>query len=257
MSLRILSLGAGVQSTALLVMILEGIIEADAAIFADTGWEPAAVYKHLDELRIRSDAAGFPVYVVSAGHSIRTVGADSPTAGRPPLYLLGDRGAGMLRRQCTKVYKVQPVRRKLRELLAASDHDHAEQLLGISIDELQRMRSSDVRYITNVYPLVDLGLRRSDCLAFLKERGIDAPRSACIGCPYHSDAEWRRLRDEAPEEFADAVAYEQEIQADGLGLNAVPYLHRARIPLNQVDLSTLEDRGQLSFADECEGMCGV
>lgn len=256
MTLRVLSLGAGVQSTTVLVMILEGLVEADAAVFSDTGWEPAAVYRHLDNLRARAEDSGFPVYTVSAGNSIRTVGGAS-TSGRPPLYVLGDRGAGMLRRQCTTVYKVQPVRRKLRELLSSSPHDHVEQLLGISVDEIQRMRSSDVRYITNVYPLIDLGFRRSDCLAFLQARGIDAPRSACIGCPYHSDAEWRRLRDEAPEEFADAVAYEREIQADGLGLDAVPYLHRARVPLDEVDLSTLEDHGQLTFDDECQGMCGV
>lgn len=256
MTLRVLSLGAGVQSTALLEMILAGDVKADAAVFADTGWEPRAVYQHLNALRIRADAHGFPIHIVSTGHSIRTVGGES-TAGRPPLYLVGDRGNGMLRRQCTQVFKVQPVRRKLRAMLAETQSDRVEQLLGISADEIQRVRTSDVRYITNVYPLVDLGLRRSDCIAYLESRGLSAPRSACIGCPYHSDAEWRRLRDESPEEFADAVKYEREIQKDGLGLDATPYLHRQRVPLDQVDLSTIEDHGQLTFDDECLGMCGV
>ena len=40
----------------------------DAAIFADTGWEPAAVYVHLDRLQAAADAAGLPVYRVSAGN---------------------------------------------------------------------------------------------------------------------------------------------------------------------------------------------
>jgi hypothetical protein len=254
--MKILSLGAGVQSTALLVMILEGAVDADAAVFADTGWEPRAVYDHLDALKKMADAAAFPIHIVSAGHSIREVGGDWQS-GRPPLFLLGDRGAGMLRRQCTTVYKVQPVRRKIREIMREAGVDHVDQLLGISIDEIQRMRTSDVQYITNVYPLIDAGMRRSDCLEYLRDRGLQAPRSACIGCPYHSDAEWRRLRDESPDEFADAIAYEREIQADGLGLDAVPFLHRSRVTLDRVDLSTLEDRGQLTFDDECEGMCGV
>ena len=256
MTLRVLSLGAGVQSTALLEMILAGDLDADAAVFADTGWEPHAVYQHLEALKIRADAHGFPIHIVNAGHSIRTVGGQS-TAGRPPLYLLGDRGHGMLRRQCTQVFKVQPVRRKLRAMLTETGGTRVEQILGISADEIQRVRTSDVKYITNLYPLVDRGLRRSDCIAYLESRGLSAPRSACIGCPYHSNTEWRRLRDDSPEEFADAVAYEREIQADGLALEATPYLHRQRVPLDEVDLSTPEDHGQLTFDDECLGMCGV
>ena len=254
--MRVLSLGAGVQSTALLVMILEGDVDADAAIFADTGWEPRAVYDHLAMLRKMAEDNGFPIHIVNAGHSIRTVGGDA-TAGRPPVYLRGERGDGMLRRQCTKVFKVQPVRRKIREMMQERNAASAEQLLGISVDEIQRMRTSDVRYLTNVYPLIDAGMRRSDCVEYLQSRAIDAPRSACIGCPYHSDAEWRRLRDESSHEFADAVQYEREIQEHGFGLDAVPFLHRSRVPLDTVDLSTPEDRGQLTFDDECEGMCGV
>jgi len=237
-------------------MILAGDIQADAAVFADTGWEPRAVYQHLKALCLQADTHGFPIHIVDAGHSIRTVGGES-TAGRPPLYLLGERGDGILRRQCTQVFKIQPVRRKLRELLAETGHKRVEQLLGISADEIQRVRISDVKYITNVYPLIDRGMRRSDCIAYLQSRGLSAPRSACIGCPYHSDDEWRRLRDQSPDEFADAVAYEREIQDNGLGLNAIPYLHRQRVPLDEVDLSTREDHGQLTFDDECLGMCGV
>ena len=44
------------------------------------------------------------------------------------------------------------------------------------------------------------------------------------------------------------------------------FIHADRIPLDQVDLSNLEDSGQLSFfgsgklsffGDECAGVCGV
>jgi hypothetical protein len=35
-------------------------------------------------------------------------------------------------------------------------------------------------------------------------------------------------------------------------------MHAQRVPLDQVDLSTPEDHGQLNlFNNECEGMCGV
>src|SRR5690606_3623733 len=65
--LRVLSLGAGVQSTALALMAAHGEFEhaPDCAIFADTGWEPRDVYEHLDRLERELP---FPMYRVSAGN---------------------------------------------------------------------------------------------------------------------------------------------------------------------------------------------
>lgn len=254
-TMHIISLGAGVQSTALFMRACHGELQADCAIFADTGWEPRAVYEHLDALRQHGDKAGITIHVVTAGKSIRDTTTNN-TSGRMPYYLkTGDRD-GMLRRQCTTVFKIQPIRRKVRELLAERDDKTCVMHLGISTDEIQRMRTSDVKYIVNSYPLIDAGLSRRDCVAYLDEIGITAPRSACIGCPFHSDAEWRQLRDTAPDEFADAVQYEQEIQGTVQTIG-MPYLHRQRVPLDQVDLTTLEDRGQMTFDDECAGVCGV
>lgn len=253
--LRIISLGAGVQSTALFVRACHSLDETHAAIFADTGWEPASVYDHLNSLRDLGEVAGIPIYIVTAGKSIRDT-THNHTSGRMPYYIKTGARDGMLRRQCTTVYKIQPIRRKIRELLEEAGKKVATLQLGISTDEIQRMRSSDVKYIVNSYPLIDAGFSRADCIAYLKQHGINAPRSACIGCPYHSDAEWRRIRDESPDEFADAVKYESEIQQT-INTIGMPYLHRQRVPLDQVDLTTIEDHGQMTFNDECAGICGV
>jgi hypothetical protein len=258
--LRVLSLGAGVQSTALLMLILDGEIECDAAIFADTGWEPRAVYDHLEQLKALAAMRGFPLYVVRNGNIRDTVSQDAFYDA--PYYLENPDGSeGMARRQCTHQLKLLPIRRQTRAILAerglTAKPGAVECLLGISLDEVQRMKPSDVQYIVNRWPLIERRWTRRDCLAYLERLGIDAPRSACIGCPYHSDAEWRAIRDNAPAEFADAVAFEQEIQATGAALRGKPFLHRQRVPLDQVDLATLEDRGQLTFDDECSGMCGV
>lgn len=258
--MRILSLGAGVQSTALLMLILEGEVQADAAIFADTGWEPRAVYQHLTLLMDTAETAGFSIHVVTAGESIRTVGKRAEKFGAFDLpYFIRNQhgGEGMVRRQCTSNFKIKPIRRKVRELMRENGARHVTQLIGISLDEVQRMKPADVKFITHEWPLLDRGWTRNDCQQYLRRRGIDAPRSACIGCPFHSNHEWRWLRDNSPDEFADAVAFEREVQAHGLGLYGTPYLHAERVPLDQVDLSTREDHGQLTFAAECEGMCGV
>src|SRR3954469_21285083 len=62
---RVLSLGAGVQSSAVMLMALKREIEpVDAVIFADTGWEPKAVYQWLNYLEARAREAGVPLFRV-------------------------------------------------------------------------------------------------------------------------------------------------------------------------------------------------
>ena len=63
--IRVLSLGAGVQSTVVALMAERGdILPIDCAIFADTQSEPSGVYRHLDWL---SGALSYPVHRVSRG----------------------------------------------------------------------------------------------------------------------------------------------------------------------------------------------
>jgi hypothetical protein len=106
-------------------------------------------------------------------------------------------------------------------------------------------------------------MKRRDCVAWMNAHAYPTPpRSACVFCPYHSDAEWRRLKRDEPEEFAKAVQFERDYQAGKLATVSTkgfkPFLHSSRVPLDQVDFSTDVERGQgLLWGNECEGMCGV
>lgn len=284
--MRILSLGAGVQSTTVLLMSLAGELPTlDHAIFADTGWEPVGVYEHLEKLIAVAADAGLPVHVVSAGNIrddhaapvgehlfIRNPVKHPEYMGRQrsfiPFYVTDDKGAsGITFRTCTKTYKIEPVERKIRDLLGLNYRerwplDHTvDQVIGISWDEAHRTRDANRPAIHNVYPLVDLRMTRNDCHRWMGDHGWTAPRSACIGCPYHRNDEWRRLRDDDPAAFADAVDFDHTIrarQAAGLTvLTGVPYLHDQRVPLDEADLEAPVDHQLSLFGDECEGMCGV
>lgn len=148
--LRLLSLGAGVQSTTLLLMSLHGELEPlDGVIFADTGWEPRAVYAHLETLEARCRLANLPFHRVSAGHIKEDALAPDRRFASMPFHVLNVRGsAGMIRRQCTREYKIAPINRKVRELLGGNTRGkQVEQWLGISLDEAGRMRTSRVGYI--------------------------------------------------------------------------------------------------------------
>lgn len=268
-----LSLGAGVQSSTLALMAACGEITPmpDGAIFADTHAEPAAVYRWLDWLEAQLP---FHVYRVSKGnltHAQLAIRTKKDGTGRwakslIPAFVANKNGTkGIMGRACTYDYKVIQLEKKARALAKITrgqKHITVTQWIGISADEIYRMKPARVKWSQHRWPLVELGMRRRDCIAWMEARGFPKPpRSACIYCPYHSDAEWRRLRDESPTEFQQAVQFERDLQAvkrktDNMG--GVPYLHASLQPLDTVDLSTDTERGQTTlWNNECAGMCGV
>ncbi len=264
--LTVLSLGAGVQSTTLALMSVEGILpRVDVAIFADTGWEPRAVYDHLDRLDATLTAAGIPLTRISNGN-LRADTLNGPYL-HLPVFVRGAGGdASMVRRQCTGDYKTDPIRRHVRELLGARRSKRgavltppagavAEQWIGFSIEEVWRINDAHApRYMRNRYPLIDLGMSRSNCQAWLARRGWQAvPKSACVVCPFHGNRMWRELRDNHPDEWAQAVADDEAIRArDYRGIKQPPYLHRSLLPLAQAPIDrpqprrdSREDQGDL------------
>jgi hypothetical protein len=261
--LRVLSLGAGVQSTTLALMAAHGEVGPmpDCAIFADTGWEPKAVYDHLQWL-MSPNVLPFPVHIVSAGN-IREdlIARGSARAQRfitIPAFLLTGSKEGMGRRQCTSHYKVEPIRKKVRELLGVGPRSHvpagaAEMWIGISLDEVIRATPSKIKFQVHRFPLLEQRMPRRDCLAWLERNSYPlAPKSSCIGCPFHSDAAWRAIKDNAPDEWAEAVEVDSAIRKpiDRSGVPVLPaeqFLHPQRVPLDQVDLSTAEDHGAAQY----------
>lgn len=264
--LRVLSLGAGVQSSTLALMIAKGELPmVDCAIFADTQAETTAVYRHLDWLEKQLP---FPVHRVTAGNLREnildaTIGHSRMDA-RPPFFVSG---GGMLNRQCTQDFKIIPIVRKIRELIGLKPRQRGpttpvvEQLIGISLDEAMRMKPSRLKYVVHTWPLIDHRMTRTDCLNWMKLNGYPEPsKSSCTFCPYHDDALWRDMKANDPESWADAVGVDKAIR------NGIPkakivsqwFLHRSMKPLDQVDLRSAEDAGQYRlFNNECEGMCGV
>jgi hypothetical protein len=250
-TIRVLSLGAGVQSTTLLLMACEGALpKLDAAIFADTGWEPRRVYEHLDLISVRAAEQGIPVIRVAKG-DLRADSTDPAHRYTSVPYFIRnpDGSEGMGRRQCTSEYKLTPIRRKVREMLGAPAPDFrrvprgrvAEQWVGFSVDEIGRVSDKfAVRYMTTRYPLLELGMDRKACERWLRSRGwTSVAKSACIGCPMHGNRQWRDLRDNHPDEWADAVTLDAAIRKGGshrLPLRGEAFLHRSRVPLAEAPI---------------------
>lgn len=262
--MRYISLGAGVQSSALLVLSAKEIVpRADVAIFADTKDEPEWVYSHLEQLKKWSS---IEIVTVTEGHLSQDVidrhnGKRSRSAAIPAFTVGQDGRAAPLTRQCTRDYKINPIQREVRRRMGYEKgkriSEIATAMIGISRDEATRMKPSQTRWIKNEYPLVDLGLTRNDCLRIVSGEGLPEPKkSSCVFCPYHSDAFWLSLRNEHPEEWQRAVEFDRSIRdMSASGVHSAVYLHRTLRPLDQVELKHENQYGL--FDEECEGVCGV
>lgn len=273
---RSLSLGAGVQSTVLALMAERGehgLPKPDVAIFADTGWEPQAVYDHLSWLETQ---LSFPVIRVNNGNIKENILAGRGTHGEAylgiPAHLTDQNGKviGMANRQCTAKYKIKPINDKVKELMGVPKGrrvpkgKRAEIWIGISADEISRAKPSREEWATNRHPLLDLGLGRAQLLNWFNENypGYYLPRSACIGCPYKSDSEWKWLRDNAPDAFEEAKFIDTAIRTIPQVRRAITrngnyaYLHRSRTPLKDIDFDHADDYDAV-MSEECEGVCAV
>jgi len=276
-----ISLGAGVQSTAMALMAAHGEITPmpDCAIFADTGDEPQRVYDHLAWL-MSGNVLPFPVHIVRAagrlGEEIIKATRGESLRGshaRPPFYVKGIYPAGstvpVLDDDGNQVGERvrDTIQKKVRELINLRPRQQwpkevrVHQWIGISTDEAVRMKPSRIPAIQARWPLIERRLSRSDCKLWLQRNGYpEPPKSACTFCPYRSDDQWRWLRDTDPVAWQYAIEVDRAIRP-GLRSDALQgelYVHRSMIPLEEVDLSTASERGQPDlFGDECEGMCGV
>lgn len=267
--IHVLSFGAGTQSTALLLMALKGEINGvipDYIIFSDTGWEPKRVYEWVEKVsRYVIDKYGATIHITDNGN-IRSDIIDAVRTGKRyaslPLFTKADDGkGGMIMRQCTKEYKIDPVSKKIRDLLGYKPRQRVKEVVhvwkGISTDEIQRVKPSLVRWQVMEHPLVDIvNVDRSECIAYVeRERLGTPPKSSCLGCPFHDNKAWLEIKRNDPEGWREVVEFDRVIR-NMPKLRGQAFLHRSRVPIDEVDFG--ETPADIDgFDNECEGMCGV
>ena len=268
MKYEVLSLGGGVQSSALWLMNLKGLIQprADLAVFADTMNERNGTYTYLDYLDKMSIKAGFPpVMRISAGdilHQTRNVQVDIP------FWTDSNKGGkrGQLNRQCTGKFKIAVINREIRKIFGMKKR---VQWIGFSMDEIHRRNDTRFpKYITPRYPLLEMRMSRDDCKAWLADNGYPEPiKSSCIVCPFRSDPEWAAMKRDNPEEFDIATQFDEDCRelvsppsdVGQLDLFGNPqkfhvYLHDSKRPLGAVKF-----REDVTETDkhECGSICAI
>ena len=285
---RVLHLGGGVQSTTLACMAAEGELEIDLALFADTGDEPFWVYQMVGQVRTLLAKRGIPLVMTMrcCGHRRWFIASPDAPRASMPLWVKtpGKARPGRLLRQCTQELKIVPNERYLKTWLierglirlppgymyqdghlwdrrcclefqdwprlAVPQDIFIETLFGISTDEPLRVKERGPRWQRTRYPLIELGMSRDDCIAWLKGHGYPVPfKSACIQCPYRSDESWLWMRQNFSDEFEEACRYDDWLrtpEAKRYGaygrIRGELYLHRTCLPLREVDFASLTAR---------------
>jgi hypothetical protein len=274
---NIVSYGGGTQSTALILMALEGdynLPRPDFAVYADTGGEPEFINEYVryfvNYVKRKYD---FDIYIcqhkqglvhkltVEEPHRAK-IDKDSNTVyttSIPPFFTLNTDGSkGMLNRQCTSDFKTHPIAKFINSKL---DKGETYRIwIAISFDERSRMKVSTIKKRTNYYPLVDLFIRRNESINYVNKLGLKPPqRSSCFFCPFHSNLYWQWLKDFYSDEFQRAVDFEKTVQTrqNDYSTDKI-FLHKACKPLDQIQFS---DKDQLNMfpelIDECGGECGI
>lgn len=280
-NLNILSLGLGVQSTALYFMSSMGELpRVDTAIFIDLGREKTKTYTYLNYLLLWQKANnGIPILVVQKKNLyedlLRQRNSTSSRFSSIPAYTKGGNGeVGMLRRQCTNEYKIEQVDREIRALYGLAPRKRMRPVRvwkGISLDEIERLSTPQEKWKTSVYPFCDyeitnsgskrmginMTMTRNDIINwYLQNQLMIPPKSSCVFCPYTSEAAWFEMKTNEPEDFADAVRVDHAIRdSSKKGIKNPIYLHESCIPLDKV---AFKDKGNGLFdlpSGECSGEC--
>ncbi len=193
---HILSFGAGVNTVALMIMLIRDEVPLDGAVFADTGGETPATYDSLNVARNYLSKYDIPLTVVSA----RPRDTDLyETAFRRRVI------PSVKWRWCTRDFKVNPIHRYYSKL-----GGHIYQYIGIAFDEVYRMKDSRDEFITNLYPLVENRLTRQDCIDIIAKEGLPVPeKSGCYFCPFNSTERWRQLLERYPNLVDKAIELEE------------------------------------------------
>lgn len=262
---RTVSFGAGTQSTSLLVLAAQGVIDYHTFLFANVG----------DDSESKDTIAYYHEHAVpfAAKHGLELVElrrikrdqTEETLRGRlmregsrsiPIPMRTNDLGAPGTR-SCTADFKIRVVGKELKRR-GASVANPATVAIGISVDEIERAKPGldpKAMYQFRTYPLLDLGMRRTDCARLIQDVGLPVPpKSACYFCPYHDNESWRRLKRQRPEDFEDACLIETTLNTRRVMLGKDPmWMHKGLKPLDQC----VDDQMQLDgMGDDCDsGWC--
>lgn len=259
-ALRSFSFGGGVQSMAALVLAAQGRIDFRTFLFCNVGddSEHPATLAYVEDYA-RPFAKGHDLelttlerVMVRSGETRTLYGEmtrEGSHAQKIPVKLSNGKPGS---RSCTVDYKIKVIGRELLRR-GATALNPAIVGIGISVDEIERANTSKREPHELIeYPLLELGLRRTDCARIIRLAGLPVPpKSACWFCPMKRPEAWHEQRRSEPELFEKACQLEDRLNEGKTGKQKV-YFTRFGKPLR---LAIPDGVDLLPMFDESDGLC--
>jgi len=209
MSLRILSFGAGVDSSALLIYhLFVRSLKIDHVVFSDTGAELPPTYRNLRRFQALCAAHNIPFTKTS--RTIERLGRRQENIyqwltrnGCIPLM------PGSTKHVCSARFKGDVID-------AWANRIYPKQpitfLIGIEFNEKNRVKRftppKNTRF-SYEYPLIDLQMDRAACQTLLRKHGLSVQKSSCYCCPFMTVEEIRNLITNHPDQWREAKNIEK------------------------------------------------
>lgn len=245
-----LSYGGGKQTVAIITLILEGRLpKPDIIVMADTGREVQTTFDYL-ETWVQPALSNIGLKVQIASHELAYVDLYAGNGDLLlPVFTRAGSGIGKLPTFCSDKWKKEVIRRWLKQ----NNIIDTEVWLGISTDEIERMKDSGLKWYRHIYPLIEIiPMNRMQCVNQITRFGWPVPnKSRCWMCPNQSQLSWRQMKETDNGDFNKAVQLEEQIrERDDLA-----FLHPSAIPLAQ---AVERDGQQIDMFDACDsGYCFV
>ena len=265
--MKILSCGAGMQSSALFLMSCQNALAQkkgkpavwplvpiyDVSVFCDLGLEPPWVLKQVQFLQRCGESSGVPFVVLKSPlyqDFIENFG-ERRAISIPWWTLKEDGHKSTMPRNCTIDYKVNVIAKYVRwhllgyrkyQRLRDVDLKGHEMHMGFGAEETRRCKENPNPLFINKFPLVEMGLKRADNYAYIKDVwGLSTRASACTFCPYHRNYFFQFLKENEPEQFAQVVHIDE--------------LLRDKTPKPPMDSDLFISRSRKSLVDLCPADC--
>jgi hypothetical protein len=272
-ALKILSCGAGMQSTALALMSCEnkskGIIHQlvpiyDAIIFCDLGKEPHWVYYQVKFIMNACDQVGIPFYILDThlyDDYVNNFGKSRVVS--IPFWTVDEEGKkGKMMRNCTLDYKINAIQKFVRhELMGYKKYERTrsedikshEMHIGFSMEENSRCSDNPHKMFINKFPLIELGYERKDNYAYIKDVwGLETKASACNICPFHRNYFFKHLRQNHPQEYLDVLKLDQilEDRQPDTKIRSKLYISRSRKRIKDLLDEECNDKEMFPYQDQ-------
>lgn len=274
--MKILSCGAGMQSTALALMSCENALAAqkdrkipnpdvpiyDFVIFCDLGMEPSWVLMQWAFIESACKSANIQCKKLDTNlyeHFMVNFG-ERRTVSIPWWTLSNDGHKSKMPRNCTIDFKVEMISKFIRwEVLGYKKKQHLkehdkkahEMHMGFSKEEERRCSESPNPMFVNKFPLVKMGWTRSESYAYCRDVwGLDTKASACAFCPYHQNYFFKYLKENHPDEYVALVGVDNLLRdkQPHPAMDSALFISRSRKRLEEL---TEEDCNDMKCFEYC------